>query len=369
VKTIGKLKMKHSPKMLGGAAVGTIVGFFVSTVRAEAPPPSTQRRFPVAIVVARCVKMPPPDLQRIVGAELGIDVAAQLEDEVAAVNGPSASARRVHTGEDPNVTRVTIACVEPWLRLEVLDPVSGKTLVRHLDLPAQDASTRTRMLGLSIAELVAASWIELTARPVRRPHIVEATADASARDLASQASRKALAPPSFYRLEAVASAQRTGSVDLLTLGGGAGASWVRNGWQVIGVDVLVESGSEEVSLGTVRTLLSSASASMRIRQQLGPMAIEGGLGARGGFAYMQGEAADITPQPSAATATLPWWGPMIMVSAEASVAQRVALVVRFEAGRVLFAADARAGGRTGVAIDNQWLGITVGPSLTLGDAL
>jgi hypothetical protein len=367
--------MKHSLKIVGGAMAGTLVSLFAvfavfaSTARAEPAPAVNPNRFPVLIVVPNCVKAPAPDLQRIVSAELGIEVATQLDDDTSPARETTARVPRPPSAsDDPNVTRVTIACTGQWWRLEVLDPVSGKTLVRHLDLSAHDPSTRTRMLGLSAAELVAASWIELTTRPSARPHIVEAKASPSARDAAVHAAQKVLALPSFYRLEAVAAAQRTGSADLLTLGGGAGASWVHNGWRVIGADVLVESGSEDVSLGTIRTLLASGSASLRIRQRLGWIAIEGGLGARGGLAFMQGEAAEITPRPAATAATLPWWGPMIMLRAEAAIAERVAFVVGLEAGRVMYAADGHAAGRTGSAIENQWVGITVGPALTLGDA-
>lgn len=319
-------------------------------------------------MVPRCLNAPSADLQRVVSAELGIEVATQLADEPAAPAESASGAPGPSSADDPNVTRVTIACTGPWLRLEVLDPVSGKTLVRHLDLTSHDPSTQTRMLGLSAAELVAASWIELSARPAARPHIVEAKASPSARDTALRAAEKALALRSFYRIEAVASAQRTGSADLLTLGGGLGGSWVRNGWQVVGADALVQSGSEDVTLGTIRTLLASGSVSLRIRQRLGWMAVEGGLGARAGLAYMRGEAAPITPRPDATAATLPWWGPMIMLRVEAAIARRVALVVGIEAGRVIYAADGRAAGRSGSAIENQWVGITVGPALTLGEA-
>jgi hypothetical protein len=320
----------------------------------------------VVILVPRCVKAPLSDLQRIVSAELGIDVAAQPEDDTGPPE-PAGGMPRPSAGEESNVTRVNIACSGPWLRLQVLDPVSGKTLVRHLDLTSNDISTRTRMLALSTAELVAASWIELVAHPASRPHIVEAKASAGARDTALGAAQKALTQPSFYRLEAVASAQRTGSADLLTLGGGLGASWVRNGWQVIGGDLLVETGSADVPLGTIRTLLASASVSVRIRQRLGWLAVEGGLGARGGLAYMRGVPAEMAPRPEAEAATFPWWGPMIMLRAEASVAERVAFAVGLEAGRVLYAADGRSAGQTAAAIDNQWVGITLGPALKLGE--
>jgi hypothetical protein len=358
--------MTQSRKLVGGAAVASIFSLFVSTASAEPPPAAASGRFPVLIVVPRCVKAPMGDLQRIVSAELGIEVATQLEDEPPPPQDPPASVARFSPTDDSNVTRVTITCAGPWLRLEVLDPVSGKTLVRHLDLPNNDVSTRTRMLGLSTAELVAASWIELMARPARRPHIVEAKASAAARDTALGAAQKAFAEPSFYRLEAVASAQRTGSADLLTLGGGLGASWVQKGWQVIGADLLVESGSQDVALGNIRTLLASASVSLRIRQRLGWLAVEGGLGARAGLAHMQGVPAEIAPRPAASDATFPWWGPMIMLRAEASVARRVAFVMGLEAGRVIYAADGRSAGQTGSAIDNQWVGITLGPALSFG---
>src|SRR5689334_7065112 len=232
--------MKPSPKTVGGA-VGIAVALFVATARAQ-PPSAPASRFPVTIILPRCVKAPAPAPQRSVSAELGIDVAMLEEDPAPAGEPAAGAARPTASNEDPNVTRVTISCTGQWLRLEVLDPVSGKTLVRHLDLSTHDPSTRTRMLGLSTAELIAASWIELTARPAARPHIVEAKGTPSARDTAVRAAQKALAQPSFYRIEAFASAQRTGSADLLTLGGGMGTSWVHDGWQVIGADMLVESG-------------------------------------------------------------------------------------------------------------------------------
>ena len=357
--------MRQSPKLAGGTVAASVFSVFGSTALAQPPPAAASDRFPVVIVVPRCVKAPVGDLQRIVSAELGIDVAAQLEDDTAPPREPAGLARPPSMDES-NVTRVSIACTGPWVRLEVLDPVSGKTLVRHLDLAANDASTRTRMLGISTAELVAASWIELTGRPAARPHIVEAKASASARDVAISAAQKAFTPPSFYRLEAVASGQRTGSADLLTLGGGLGASFVHRGWQVIGADLLVESGSQDVALGTIRTLLASGSVSVRIRQRLGWLAVEGGLGARAGLAYMQGVPAEIAPRPEASAATFPWWGPMIMLRLEAPVAERVAFVVGLEAGRVIYAADGRSAGQSGSAIDNQWVGITLGPALSLG---
>src|SRR5690348_7784781 len=122
--------MKPSPKTVGGA-VGMAVAVFVATARAE-PPTAPASRFPVMIVLPRCVKAPAPDLQRIVSAELGIDVAMLEEDPAPAGEPGAGTARAAASSEDPNVTRVTISCPGSWLRLEVLDPVSGKTLVRHL---------------------------------------------------------------------------------------------------------------------------------------------------------------------------------------------------------------------------------------------
>ncbi|MET0593562.1 MAG: hypothetical protein ABW133_12740 [Polyangiaceae bacterium] len=353
--------MKQSPKLVGGAILAGIISLFASSVSAELPPKVESVRLPVVIVVPRCATAPLADLRRIASVELGIDVAVQLEDD-APPHDPIAE----HQGsaEESNVTRVAIACSGQWLHLQVFDPVSGKTLSRHLDLSNNDVSTRTRMLALSIAELVAASWIELVAHPTPRPHIVEAKASANAREIAAGAAQKVMAQPSFYRVEAVASAQRTGSTDLLTLGGGIGTSWIKNGWQVVGGDLRVETGSAEVPLGTIRTLLASGSVSFRIRQKLGWMAVEGGLGARAGLAHMQGEPAEIEPRPQASTATFPWWGPMILVRAEAAIARRVAVLLGFEAGRVAYAADGQSAGQTGAAIENQWVSITAGPALS-----
>ena len=357
--------MRPSPKSILGAIVGSCLGFYAVSASAEAPPVPAPGRLPVVIVVPRCAKAPVADLQRIVSAELGIDVSAELVDDSEA-SGLAANEPHPPATEDPNVTRVTIACTRHWLRLEVLDPVSGKTLVRHIDLSANDAKARTRLLGLSAAELVAASWIELAQRPSAQPHIVEAKASPAVRDTAASAAQKALAPPAFYRLEVMAAGQRAGSGDLLTLGGGVGASWVHNGWRVVGADLLLETGSADVPLGTIQTFLASGSVSFRIRQRLGWAAVEGGLGVRGGLAHMEGVAAAITPRPEATTATLPWWGPMIMLRVEVLLAERVAFVMGLEAGRVIYAAEGRAGGQPASAIENQWVGVTFGPVLSLG---
>jgi hypothetical protein len=94
--------------------------------------------------------------------------------------------------------------------------------------------------------------------------------------------------------------------------------------------------------------------------------VEGGLGARAGIAHMEGEPAEISPRPESTSATLPWWGPMIMLRIEGALSDRVAFVMGLEAGRVMYAADGRASGRTASAIENQWVGLTFGPSLSFG---
>jgi len=55
--------MRQSPKLAGGAVLASIVSLFTTTASAQPPSAAASGRFPVVIVVPRCVKAPPGDLQ------------------------------------------------------------------------------------------------------------------------------------------------------------------------------------------------------------------------------------------------------------------------------------------------------------------
>jgi len=335
-------------------------------VWAQAERPAAPPLYPVVIEAWPCQAEALVELQRIVGAELGVAVAARPKNEQQAQNTPE-GVDPLHSGEDSNTTLVEVSCVDEWIRLEVFDPVSGKTLVRHVSLGQSNPAIRTRMLGLSIAELVAASWIELSAPAAKRMHIVEAKASERLRETALSAAQRTLALPSSYEFEALGAMRRFGSSQLTTAGAGARASWIQRGWLGVGGDLLLEGGSADVPLGSIRAILASTGLSLRLRRNLGWLAVEGGFGLRVGLVGMQGVAGEVTPVPEARAATLLWAGPMAMLRMQAFLPRKFIFVVGVEAGRVTRAADGRVDGRTVLSIDKDWVGITVGPGLSFDE--
>jgi hypothetical protein len=329
---------------------------------------SSETRLPVIVEVRPCLAETLNELQRIVGAELDARVTARPKDEPRPPSREGQPDSNPPRGsDDPSATLVEVSCEDEWVRLDVLDPVSGKNLVRHVDLRQTEPSIRTRMLALSVAELVAASWIELASRRKTPAPIAEARAPETSKEVALSAAERTFLPPPSYAIEAVFALRRMGAADLTTAGGGARASFVHHGWLALGGDLLVEGGSADVPLGSIRTILASGSVSARLRQRTGWLAVEGGIGVRVGLAQMQGVAADVVPRPETRASTLPWAGPMAMVRLEADLPKSFILVAGIEAGRVTRAADGRVDGRTELSIDKDWIVFTVGPGLSFGE--
>lgn len=93
----------------------------------------------VIVDASRCSAIDPAEVQRLLALEL---VAVTQEIRV----GPPLS--------------VDLACSEDELTIEVSDPLTGKRLQRDLPMPAPDEG-RERVIALAIAQLFAASWLEL----------------------------------------------------------------------------------------------------------------------------------------------------------------------------------------------------------------
>ena len=54
--------------------------------------------------------------------------------------------------------RAAVTCEEAQVRLQIEDPITGKSLGRRLALRTAAAATRARLLALALAELLLASW-------------------------------------------------------------------------------------------------------------------------------------------------------------------------------------------------------------------
>lgn len=223
----------------------------------------------VAIEVVGCDPAMARESQRIAAIELR---AILVESDPAARSTPGGAA-----------TRVTATCRSTEVVIDVADPITGKSLERVVSLAEAPPNTRARLLALAIAELIAASWLELERNP--EPQAVPAASLAPAADReAARAVMVSRAP----ELAAVADVRLLASGDMLFGGGPRAAFWLSQVF-FLQLDVLVDYGALGRSTGVVRVVMPSASAELgaaiATSTTLG-LAIS--AGARGGSIWMKG---------------------------------------------------------------------------------
>jgi hypothetical protein len=310
----------------------------------------------VEVELRNCPSITGKELRRIVAAELGPEVRVGVHVPESASGDTGVDVHWVR----PDVAGVVVVCSRNVVRVEVLDAVTGKRLVRHLDLARYPASVRARLLGVSVAELIAASWIELAAR--KRPELrpMEARGSEQSRAAAAGVAEHTLLPLPTFEVEPGLGARTLDQGRLTVLGGAIAFSRNQRGWLAFGGDLTMESGSDGVSLGRVGVTLGSLGGSVRLRQELAMLRFEAGLGARVGFVRFQGTASDREANAAGRTAVLPWAGPVALVRLGVAPARRLVLTGSFEAGLATLAAEARVGGAAETAVDGEWLGLRIG---------
>ncbi len=305
----------------------------------------------VELELAPCVASDAAGLERVVQAELGSAIAVSAEPEIEAPQTPRA-----------DVARVRVTCEDALIELEVQDPVTGKKLSRHLQIPPDLAAARARVLGLSIAELVAASWIELSGTRDSPVRIVEATAPRDARSAALTAAKRGLATNGRgYELTGFASARAWTRDDFTTFGGALAFSWLPRAWLALALDADAGAGTHAVSLGRVHAFLGSAALCPRLRYTLRRWSLEAGVGMRVGLAHFSGVAnAALMPVPEEHRATLPWAGPLLALGASVRPVGAFTLDAVLEGGLVSYRAEARVAGQGEFEIAGPWLGLNLG---------
>jgi hypothetical protein len=309
----------------------------------------------VEVELRDCGSMVGEELRRIVAAELGPEVRVGLRTTDSASGAPG-EVRRVRS----DAADVVVTCEPNLVRMEVLDSVTGKRLVRHLDLRRYAASARPRLLGVSVAELVAASWVELAAHQQAPVRPVEARGSERSRDMAVRVAEDTLLPPPTWDVEPSIGGRRLDQGRLTVLGGALALNRSQRGWLAYGGDLTLEGGSSAVSLGRVGAMLGSLGASVRLRQELAILRFEAGVGARIGFVRFQGTPDARGVNAVGETAVLPWGGPLALVRVAVAPVRRLTLTGSFEAGLATLAAEARVAGAAAVAVDREWLGLKFG---------
>jgi hypothetical protein len=296
----------------------------------------------VELWVDPCVE-PPGVLDRLLSLELGAPV-------LAAVEPPSADA-----------TRVRLECDGALVRVEVIDPTTGKTAHRRIDPAAASGATRPRLLALATAELVSASWLELAARPAPVA-AVDATASPAARAAATELLQARLEPakdkPWLVSLHA-SGFGFVGPEQSLGFGGRLGLERSIAWRLALRTELAVDHASARDPLGSLDLLSGSLSLLAMVRLP-SPVPLSLGLGARGGVARLLGQ-----PDQSRATdgfsRTGPWTSAVANVRLRVADADRGGLSISFEGGVVIWPftglrSDGRAFGVDGgfVALQLGW---------------
>lgn len=286
-----------------------------------------RQRAPVRLELDACLDRDHDAVQHAVRIEVGED--APVPDDASAV------AVRVECAADG---------LDSGVVLEVRQPGNPRRYRYALDWRAQPLDARPRLIGLAVAEAVAASRIELTAIPEPLP---------------PAPGRGSIGAPGMPGVAAdwtlaLVGDQRTfsarGGADLL----GVGVMPTRrlSTHLRLAADVLVENATALAESGAVAVL--SVSSAPRIAYHIGGRRYgEVGLGARVGIVRMHGEALPHSQQVGESLIRL-WFGPVATVGVGADLTPGVTVTARFELGIIETGATARDQGEPVASFGGMW---------------
>ncbi len=296
----------------------------------------------VSLVVDSCPGIDVDEVRRIVAVELG-----------ALLGGAS-------TERPEDTTRVHSACAGGTALVSVDDPMTGKSLARRVDLGSVPRVAASRLLAVAIAELVAASWIELTANPVPAIPRPDATASPAARRWAEGIVRRS----PLWRMQLAITGSAAGVPTLPTFGAGLAARYLAGSHLASGGDVRVEYARRAFANGTAHVVMLSTGLVGWYRHDAGWAEVAVGTGGRVGSAWIAGE-----PQADSnlrgRTVSGPFLGPLFTAELARTLAPGVTIALAVEAGTVVLPVIGRAGDRRVVGVDGPWLGVAVAAGLEL----
>jgi hypothetical protein len=159
---------------VAGLAVALVAGVAsrdAPPVATDGPPSadaSTHTR-----VVTDAIEVSTKDCDVLDAGEIGRLLALELDTVVP----------RMRTGPP---LRIELACAPPLLGIAISDPITDKRMGREVPLPADELG-RERVVALSIAQLFAASWLELLLPPA--PPQTRVTSEPRPPEVAIEAAR------------------------------------------------------------------------------------------------------------------------------------------------------------------------------------
>jgi hypothetical protein len=240
---------------------------------------------------------------------------------------------------------ISLTCEDGQIELTLDDALTRKRMLRRVDLRPVDPSAHTRLLALTVAEFVLASWLELRLGEPRKRKL-EPVGPPPAPELEQRASRAveahAPAPPPLLQLGAAAEWLAFSSAfalipclslrlnvplsAALVLRAGAQLGRARLDGELVGA-----AGRQPVQ---VRTTIGSLLLALLYRARFGALELTGGIGVRGGVAYLEGLPPRRDVSVGADQSLGPWGGPLLSAGMGYHLGEHVILGLTLEAGAV-----------------------------------
>ena len=311
---------------VGAIAALSVVGMLATRASAEEKPA-------VTLTIDACVDVDAADVRKIVELELHTTIAA---------TGP---------------TRISARCRENLIDLTVEDSITGKSLMRTVDVAAQAPKARARLLALAITELVSASWTELETNPT--PAVPPAgpppapSAKAAARDVV-HARVPLLHPAPARPLRVVALVERRAFLATTAWVTGVGVRVAQDGallgWSA---EMVASQGVSATSLGEVAMDVVGVALAATVGATWSVVSARGTAGVRFGAARLSGVPRGDDVEGRSVRG--PWGGPFFGGSVSIVPFKPLVIEASIESGYVVAPVHARVDGARQVSVAGVWL--------------
>jgi hypothetical protein len=287
--------------------------------------------YDVSTRVDPCVPIDVGRFKRLLGIELGTAM------------DPSAQ-----TAAPRHVATVSLTCVAGGVQLALEDAVTRKSVTRVIDLEHVAPRSRTRLMAVTVSELVLASWLELRLFVPETIEPAGPAAPAAVRESAARRVEESLpnrADPwqlsAAFELMLFSSATElipSLALHLLSpLSSALALSLsVGFGWGTLPGSAMGQQAPEPV---TLHLKTSSLQLGLLYTAPVGDFDLSVGAGGRLGLAYLSGmpfSDTSLTPVSSYA----PWGGPLLVVGATYRAGNHLRIVASLEGGVVTLRAQA-----------------------------
>jgi hypothetical protein len=259
-----------------------------------------------------------------------------------------------------DATQVDVTCTGDEATIRVDDPLTRKLVERRVGLGQQPRAGRARLLGLAIAETVAASWVELEMVGSEEPRadVVAAPPQhlrSGAAAVAQARLRVHRSPATSMPTLGLAATVRgfTGD-DLVTAGARVDGAWPVGARLAIHLDLTGEWGRASAAAGDVDAWSLSIAPRVAARVSWAAFELSASVGFRLGLVDLRGKSRNL--DVVARSFMAPWGGPLCALEARTSLARHLAVALGLEAGRVTLEVQGQVESARAAGISGWWAG-------------